>query len=244
VKRPFVAIIALGLLGSSCVFRDSRSGPADELTELASRVEKATYAAVYRFAFVKQFAPGQTIRMEITQQPPVTVRRIDTTTKPEEGKALTVTAWFIKRADGNYVCNEFPEAGIRCQKDPISTATFGSAKLDVFFDAPREARAFTQVRKAARRDRFRGHIGTCYEAIPTVPSPEPASPAPTPERFRYELCYADDGILLQGRRTTLDEGDAAERSESFVELISLSRVVEPGELKLPGDITDVGDLPR
>jgi hypothetical protein len=242
--RRLVAVVAFVLLVPSCVFRDSRSGPADELTELASRVDKATYAAVYRFAFVKQFAPGQTIRMEITQQPPVTVRRVDTTTKPAEGKALTVTSWFIHRADGDYVCNEFPEAGIRCQKDPISTSTFGSSKLDVFFDGPRKARAFTEVRKAARRDRFRGNVGTCYEAIPTVVSPAPASPAPSPERFRYELCYADDGILLQGRRTTLDEGAAGEQSESFVELISLSRVVDPSELKLPGTVTQVGDLPR
>lgn len=233
-----------GILLSSCVLGNSPQGPANEITELADKVEEATYAAVYRFGFTRQLAPGISHQLEIVQQPPAIVRKVETTTTPEEGKPVTNTAWYIKNADGDFVCTSYEEIGIRCQKDPIALATFGSAKYDIFFDRPREPNAFSSVRKAPRPVRIQGQQGTCFEAIPVTATPVPASPQPTPERFRFELCYAEDGILLRGRRTTLDEGGPSDNSESFVEAVSLSRVVEPDELRLPGDLVDPGDLLR
>jgi hypothetical protein len=243
VRRLLVVPLAFLLLATSCVFGGSKSGAADELEALAARVETATYAAVYRFAFTRQFAPGITTRMEITQDPPVTVRKVDTTTKPATGKAVTLTTWYIHNAGGNYVCNRYAQVGTRCSKTALARTSFGSEKLDVFFDAPRTAGSFGSVRKGSRPERIQGHQGTCFEAVPAAPSPEAASSEPTDERFRFELCYSEDGILLRGKRTTLDDSGAAANAESFVEIISLSRVVEPRELRLPGEIVEPGDLP-
>jgi hypothetical protein len=64
----------------------------------------------------------------------------------------------------------------------------------------------------------------------------------TPERFRYELCYADDGILLRGRRTVLEDVESGGQREVLVEAVSISRVVQPGELRLPGPLVDPQDL--
>lgn len=233
-----------GLLASSCVFGGSPSGGADELTTLASKVETATYAAVYRFAFTRQFAPGVTTRMEVTQQPPVTVRKVETTTKPADGKPVTITVWYVHNEDGDFVCPKFDGADVRCQKNPIARSSFGSEKLDIFFDTPRREGAFASVRKASTKERIQGQQATCFEAVPAPPSPEPASPEPTDERFRYELCYAEDGILLRGKRTTLDRSGSAANAESFVEALEVSRVVEPRELRLPGPVVDPEDLPE
>jgi hypothetical protein len=76
-----------------------------------------------------------------------------------------------------------------------------------------------------------------------APSPDAGSAEPTDERFRYELCYAEDGILLRGKRTTLANEGSAANAESFVEVLSISRVVEPRELRLPGEVVDPADLP-
>lgn len=244
MRRALPIVIALGVLSSSCFFRSSPTDAREEITEIANSVQEATYAAVYRFAFMRQFPPGQSTKIEVVQEPPVFVRKVTTSTRPEEGKPVSVTAWFIRNEDGEFVCDEYEKVGVRCQKDPIASATFGTASIDMFFDLPREQRAFSSVRKEPRPVRIQGQQGMCFEAVPKASSPPPSSPQPTPERFRFELCYADDGILLRGRRTTLDENGAADRSESFVEVQSISRVVEPAELRLPGPVVSAADLPR
>ena len=241
--RPRFVPLVFVVLATSCIFGGSPSRAADELRELASKVETATYAAVYRFAFTRQFAPGITTRMEVTQQPPVTVRKVDTTTKPAEGKTITITSWFIHNADGDFVCNSYTQVGVRCSKTALARTSFGSEKLDLFFDTPRHEDSFVSVRKGSRSERIKGQQATCFEAVPAPPSPEAASPEPTDERFRYELCYASDGILLRGKRTTLDDSGTTANAESFVEIVSLSRVVEPRELRLPGEVVEPGDLP-
>ena len=243
MKRISAAALLLALLGVSCIFGSSPSEGTDELTTLASKVDTATYAAVYRFAFTRQFAPGVTTRMEVTQQPPVTVRKVETTTKPADGKAVTITVWYVHNADGDFVCPKNDAGTILCQKNPIARSSFGSEKLDVFFDTPRTKDAFASVRKASTKERIQGQQATCFEAVPAPPSPEPPSPEPTDERFRYELCYAEDGILLRGKRTTLDDSGSAANAESFVEALSVSRVVEARELRLPGPVVDPEDAP-
>jgi hypothetical protein len=239
LRKLALLSLVLAVFASSCAFGDSPKGAADELAALAAKADEATYAAVYRFSFVQQFAPGQTTKLEIVQQPPTFVRRVETTTQPETGKPVSLSAWYIRNAEGAFACSEFADLGVRCQVKPIDAATFGSAKLNVYFDTPREPSAFSSVRKAARPVRIAGQQGTCYEAVPVSASPSPGSPEPSPDRFRYELCYAEDGILLRGKRTTLDDGDEA---ESFVQVTSVSRVVEPRELRLPGPVVDPGEL--
>lgn len=234
-------LCALFIVGSGCVLRSSPRGGADELTELASKASEATYAAVYRFNFTRQPAPGVSTRLEIVQEPPSSVRKVESTTKREDGKPVSLAHWFVHNEKGDFACNEFEQTEVRCTRNPVARTTFASAKLDVFFDTPREQGAFASVRKAARTVRIRGHQGTCFEAVPAPPSPVPPSPEAL-DRFRYELCYGEDGVLLRGRRTTLDEGGSADNAESFVEVASLSRVVEPRELRLPGPVVEPGDL--
>jgi hypothetical protein len=242
MRLRFVPLV-FAVVATSCVFGGSPSGGGTELRELASKVDTATYAAVYRFAFTRQFAPGITTRIEITQDPPATVRKVDTTTKPAAGKAVSLTTWYVHNEQGDYVCNRYAEVGIRCSKTALARTSFGSEKLDLFFDTPRQEDSFASVRKASRTERIKGQQATCFETVPAPPSPEAVSPEPTDERFRYELCYAEDGILLRGKRTTLDDSGAAANAESFVEIISLSRVVDPRELRLPGEVVAPDDLP-
>lgn len=252
MKRHLAAATALLVVSTGCFLRDSPQGPARELADLARKGSEATYAAVYRFNFTRQPAPGVSTRLEIVQQPPVTLRKVESKTKKADGKTVGLAYWFVRNTDGDFACNEFPKTGVRCQADPVIRTTFASAKLDVFFDTPRDDGAFSQVAKAARRVRISGHQGTCFEAVPAAlpgptaregASPDAATASPAAaDRFRYELCYAEDGILLRGRRTTLDEGGAADNAESFVEIASLSRVVEPRELRLPGAVVDPEDL--
>lgn len=248
MKRVVPAFPVLGLLlvlfASSCVFGNSPKGARDELTHLANKVETASYAAVYRFAFTRQNPPGQTTRIEITQQPPVTVRKIEESTRSADNKPVTLKVWYLHNAQGDFACNEYPSIGVRCQKNPLARTTAGSEKLDVFFDTPREENRFADVRKITRPVRIQGQRGTCFEAVPLTASPEPTSSVPTVERYRYELCYGDDGILLSGKRTTLDDTGGAESAESFVEAVSISHVVDPVELRLPGKIVSADDLPK
>lgn len=253
MRRVASVALVLAFAAMSCVFGDSPRGAADEMAALASKVETATYAAVYRFNFVRQPAPGISTHLEIVQQPPVQVRKVRSETKREDGETVDLTYWLVANADGDFVCNGFEDVGVRCTPNPVAQTVFGSAKLDPFFDAPLEPSAFSSVRKESRQRRISGEPATCFEAVPApdptaTPAPSPVgdgTPAPTTvvptERFRYELCYAVDGILLLGRRTSLDEAEAS-NAESFVELSSLSRVVEPGDLRMPGPIADPDDL--
>jgi hypothetical protein len=241
--RRLISAVACMLALSACSLGGSSGGGADELLALAKKVDTATYAASYRFAFTRQFAPGITTRIEITQDPPANVRKKETTTKDSAGKSVTLVSWYAHNADGDFVCNRYGDAGVKCTKTALARTSFGTESLDVFFDTPREEGAFSSVRKASRTERIKGQQATCFEAVPVAPSPEAASAEPTDERFRYEFCYAEDGILLRGKRTTLDDTGSAANAESFVEVLSVSRVVEPRELRLPGEVVDPADLP-
>jgi hypothetical protein len=245
MKRASLLLLA-PLLLSSCMFIKGSSGKggAEELTAIAGKVKETTYAAGYKFGFTGPLAPAVRTRMEIVQDPPNSLRRLDTTTPVKEGKPATVTSWYVHNMKGNFACDDYAQRGVRCIADPVANGTFGTQNLDQFFDTPREANAFASVRKSGRPIRIHGERATCFEAVPAAPSPVPVtSPQPqiTPERFRYELCYADDGILLRGRRTILEEGGTGER-EAVVEVTSISRVVEAQELKLPGPVANPEDL--
>jgi hypothetical protein len=234
------------LVSSSCIFNNSPQGAGDELSQLSSVAGDATYAAIYRFTVTGQLAGAVTTRMEIVQDPPVSLRKLDTTTKPETGEPITLTSWFVHNADGDFACTSYPDVGVKCLADPIASGTFGNAQLDAFFDTPQEEGAFSSIRKSARPVRVQGEEGQCFEAVPTGDG-STTSPQATvaTERFRFELCYAEDGILLRGRRTNLAETDSGgSATESLVELVSLSRVVEPRELRLPGQVVQPDDVRR
>jgi hypothetical protein len=200
MRRAAVGVM-VAVLASSCFGGSTSGGGAEELAEIATRVTDATYAAIYRYSISGPLAPGVRTRLEIVQQPPVFVRKLDHATADRSGKVITVRSWQVRNANGNYLCTDYPNVGTRCVQNPIARGTFGSAQIDDFFDSPREATAFASVRKAPGTVRIRGEQGTCFEAVPMTPTPAPVSspqPVVTPERFRYELCYAEDGILLRG----------------------------------------------
>ncbi len=232
---------------SSCIFDNSPQGGAEELSQLSSKAADATYAAIYRFTVTGQLAGAVTTRMEIVQDPPVSLRKLDTTTQPETGEPITLTSWFVRNADGDFACTTYPDVGVKCLADPVASGTFGNAQLDAFFDAPLDATAFTSVRKSGRPIRIEGEQGQCFEAVPAGEDEGTAAPQATAatERFRFELCYAEDGILLRGRRTNLADTDrGGSTTEGLVEIVSLSRVVEPSELRLPGQVVQPGDVRR
>jgi hypothetical protein len=242
-----VMVLVLSLVFSSCIFgNSSQEGAAAELSKLSSASTDATYAAIYRFTVTGQLAGAVTTRMEIVQSPPVSLRKLDTTTKPESGDPVTLSSWFVRNADGDFACTTYPDVGVKCLADPVASGTFGNAQLDAFFDTPREEGAFSSVRETSRPVRVQGEEGQCFEAVPSG-STSTTSPQATvaTQRFRFELCYTEDGILLRGRRTNLSDTDSGgSATESLVELVSLSRVVEPRELRLPGQVVQPDDVRR
>lgn len=235
------------LVASACLFRSSPEGAAGELNELANAGAETTYAATYRFLITGPLAEGRTTRMELVQDPPTSIRKLEVFTNNAEGEPIATRSWQARNEDGNFVCSEFGEMGIRCQSNPLASGTFGNAQLDEFFDSPRRTDAYESVAKASRTVRVAGQVGTCFEAVPVPPSPPPVTspqPAFVPERFRVELCYSDDGILLRGRKTIQGEvpENIEDRRETVVEAVSVSRVVPRQELRLPGPMATTGEL--
>lgn len=244
MKRVVGAALAL-LLASSCIFGGSEQDAAEELADLAAGVTETEFAAIYRYQLTGPLAPSLRTRLEIVQSPPTSLRKYETATPDESGKLVSLRSWQVHNAQGDYACTDYENLGVRCVANPIASGTFGQTQIDEFFDAPRQDEAFSSVRKSTRRFRILGEQGTCFEAVPVTPTEPPvASPQPvvTPERFRYELCFAEDGILLRGRRTILEDVESGPQREVVVEAVSISRVVEPDELTLPGPVVKAEDI--
>jgi len=245
MRRLLVAALVTLTLGTSCIFGDSPQGASEELADLAAGVTKTEYAAIYRYQLTGPLAPSLRTRLEIIQKPPVSVRKYETSTPDESGKLVSLRSWQVHNAQGDYACTDYEKLGVRCVANPIASGTFGQAQIDEFFDTPRTDEAFSSVRKSTRRFRILGEQGTCFEAVPAAPTEPPiTSPQPViiPERFRYELCFAEDGILLRGRRTILEDVEGGRQREVLVEAVSISRVVEPDELRLPGPVATAEDV--
>jgi hypothetical protein len=239
-------VVALGcvfLASSACIFKSSPANGG--LKEFATRADKLGYIAIYNFGITGQLAGGVSTRLEIAQNPPASLRRLDTTTRPSSGKLITISSWFVSNASGHYACAQYGGA-TRCTPDPLAAGSFGDAQVDGFFDLPREEGSFQSVHKSTRPVRIKGEKGTCFEAVPQEPT---ASPSRTPEatlpaeRFHYELCYSDDGILLRGRRTNLSEVESGGTPHDYVlEVVSITRVVQPADVRLPGPVVHPEDL--
>lgn len=244
MKRLLGAALTLAL-ACSCIFGSSTKDAAEELADLAENITETEFAAIYRYQLTGPLAPSLRTRLEIVQSPPTSLRKYETATPDAAGKLVSLRSWQIHNAQGDYACTDYENLGVRCVSNPIASGTFGQAQIDEFFDTPRREEAFSSVRKSTRRFRILGEQGTCFEAVPVTPTEPPiASPQPvvTPERFRYELCFAEDGILLRGRRTILEDVESGPQREVVVEAVSISRVVEPDELKLPGPVVKAEDI--
>ena len=240
-------VAALGfvlLVFSSCFLKGSPSATGN-LTQFATRADKLTYEAIYTFGVTGQLAGGVSARLEVAQSPPSVLRRLDTTSKPSSGNPITISSWFVSNADGHFACAQY--GGVtRCSQDNVASTAFGDAQIDGFFDLPRQGDAFASVRKQTAPVRIHGEKGTCFEAAPATPSEPPVhSPQPTPpaDRYDYLLCYSDDGILLRGRRTNLADLEAGNQGNAYVlDVVSISRVVQPADLHLPGPLVHPEDL--
>lgn len=243
MKRIALALACFVLLGS-CVFKSS-SGESGNLTSFATRADKVAYEAIYNFAISGQLAGGVSARATIVQDPPAQLRRLDTTTRPSTGSPITVSSWFVTDASGRYACANYGGA-TRCTTDDLDSTVFGDARLDIFFDAPRHPDAFASVRKATRPVRIAGEKGTCFEASPAEPSPSPSrSPQVTvpADQYRYDLCYSDDGILLRGRRTDLTAEQSGGQAQTYLlDVVSITRVVQPADVRLPGPVVSPDQL--
>ncbi len=242
MKRVVTAAIAFLLLGA-CIFK---SGPTSgDLSEFATRSDKLTYLAIYNFGITGQLAGGVSTRIVVAQDPPSSLRRLDVTTRSANSKAKTVSSWFVSNPSGNYACAEYGGA-VKCTPDSIAAGGFGDAQVDGFFQLPRKADGFESVHKSTRPVRIKGEKGTCFEGVPVTPTPSPSrsvQPTIPSERYHYELCYSDDGILLRGRRTNLSQAEAGGPAQDYVlEVASINRVVQPADVRLPGPVVTPEDL--
>jgi hypothetical protein len=242
-----LALVALLALTASCsLFQSSEEGAADDLNEFANAGSEAAFVVSYQFRISGPLAEGRTTRIQIVQKPPISIRKIEIVTNDSKGKPTTTRSWLARTEKGNYSCTDYT-VGVRCLSDPLASGTFGNAVLDEFFDTPRKDAVYSSVVKTPRSVRIAGEVGTCFEAVPVAPTAPPiTSPQPkfTPERFRFDLCYSDDGILLRGRRTIQGEvpENVDERKEATVEALTVSRVVQDQELRLPGPVAGSQDV--
>jgi len=243
MKRVIALAVALTAL-SSCFFKNT-PGASGSLQTFATRADKLAYEAIYNFGITGQLAGGVSTRLEIAQSPPAVLRRLDTTSRPSLGSPITISSWFVSNASGHYACAQYGGA-TRCTPDNVASSTFGDAQVDGFFDLARQPDGFDSVRRETSPVRIQGERGTCFEGAPVTPSASPVRNAQAtlpPERFHYELCYSDDGILLRGRRTNLAEVEAGGTSQDYVlEVVSITRVVQPADVQLPGPLVNPEDL--
>ncbi len=235
--------IAFVFVCSACIFKNA--SPSGGLSEFANKTGKLSYLAIYNFGVTGQLAGGVSTRLEVAQNTTSSLRRLDTTTRPANGKPITITSWFASNPSGHFACAQYGGA-TKCTADPVAAGSFGDAQVDGFFDLPKDTESFDSVHKSTRPVRIRGEKGTCFEAVPVTPSDEPArtvQPTLPTERFHYEFCYADDGILLRGRRTNLSEVEAGGQTHDLVlEVVSINRVVQPSDVRLPGPVVHPEDL--
>jgi hypothetical protein len=239
--------LALALASGGCIFGDEAGDASGELRELATQSLAATYRATYRFDVTGPLAPAVTTVLKIAQAPPRSVRQLRTTTPGADGKPVTVEQWQAQGPGGTYSCTRYDDIGVRCLKNPLLSATFGSVRVDEFFDLPRGEGAFTSVKHVGGSPRIAGIKAECFTGVPQPPTAPPVrSPQPrfTPERFSFELCYTPDGVLLRGRKTitgpvpTNVEG----RRSMSVEALTVSSNVKPADTRLPGPVVRPEDV--
>lgn len=241
MRRPLALFIGSILLAGACTLGNDERDAAEELTEIATSADGMGYKATYRFGISGELAPAVETVMEIVQEPPQSLRRIQATTLDADGGRVTVSQWLIDREEGSFACADYAD-GVKCVSRPAPTGVFGYAQVDEMLRAVRDPENFRAVERTDRV-RIAGEEGTCFMAAPQPATPAPVrSPQPrfTPTVYRFEFCYTPDGILLRARRRIV--GDVPEdlrgRTEATLEATAVSRSVGPEDLRMPGPVDD------
>ena len=227
---PLVVVALLAVRCASCIFGGSSA--AAPTSSPSSR--RRWRGDVRRGLPVRVHAAVRARHHDATGDHPgssrVTSARSTRRRRLRDGKPIDDHVLARPQREGEFACNSTTDVGIRCTKTALARTSFGTAKLDVFFDTPREEGAFASVRKAATPERIAGQQGTCFEAVPAPPSPGgPASAAADADR-----AFPLRALLRRGRDPAARQadhpgrcGDGRRTRESFVEVASVSRVVEP-----------------
>ncbi len=241
MRRMLGILVGLAVLAGACTIGEEEGEASEELTEIATSADGMGYKATYRFGLSGELAPAVETVMEVVQQPPQSVRRIDAATLDADGERITVSQWLVDLDDGSFACADYDD-GVRCVPRPAPTGVFGYAQVDEMLRAVRDPENFRAVERTDRV-RIAGEEGTCFMAAPQPATPAPIrSPQPRfiPTTYRFEFCYTTDGILLRARRRIVGDvpDDLLGRTEATLEATSVSREVGPEDLRLPGPVDE------
>lgn len=264
MRRPLAAVLSLALVGSACIFGGDDegadgepTGPAARLGELATAADDLAYEAIYRYALSGPLAEGISYELRIAQDPPTSLRMVESTTSTAEGGEQTVRQWLVQRSERSYACARYT-AGVRCVPTERPVGLFDLAQVDEVFEMARNPREFDEVEELDDAT-IAGEQGECFGASTETGAPTPeGTPRPrfTPTRFVFELCYTTDGVLLRARRTITggvdedsEETDVPEdlqsegRVEALLEATAVTREVSGTDVELPGPVVeDPSDL--
>lgn len=259
MRRLAVALLAFLLAGSACIFGgdDAEDGEVSDgatarLAELATAADDLAYEAAYRYVLTGPLAEGISYELRIAQNPPVSLRMVESTTSTPEGGEQTVRQWLVQRSDVNYACSRY-SVGVRCVRTGSPVGLFDLRQVDEIFAKARTPGGFDEVEELPS-ETIAGERGECFRAVPEAATPPPErTPQPrfTPTRFVIEICYSSDGVLLRARRTitggvnedseeTAVPEDLTEegRTEALLEATEVSREVSSSDVELPGPVVD------
>lgn len=234
-----LAGVLLAILVACSRGGDDDSGPELSLVKLVQSSDSLSYKATYTYTLLGPLEHAVETTMTRVKRPPDDVRRIEVTTHTKSGEPITVVSWMARKGDRVYSCAQYPE--VRC-KPTQASGVFGFAQIDQVFSAARTRGGFATVKNGAAKV-IAGEQATCYEAESRAPgsrTPEPeVTPRYDPNRFRIEICYTHDGILLRiHQRAVGPVPTGSTRLESVFEAIAITRSVRPDDVALPAAVGD------
>jgi hypothetical protein len=220
------------------------SGPARELRATSSLAARKTYKVDYRYTISGSLQAAADTTIRVVQRPPDRLRRIETTTKDPRGNERTVASWSIRRRADFFTCASYGD-DVNCLPSPGPSGAFGYSQLDEVAELLADPRSFASVARVSDAT-IVGERASCFQATPHTQSPPPAtSPQPrfVPTRFRFELCFARDGILVKiVRRITGPIPTGVQGTEIVLQATSVSRSVRASDVALPGPVRNPRDL--
>ena len=253
MSRRATVFLVLALLAGACrgdgpLTERRRQGPAERLTELATKGDAVTYKATYRYE-VTPLKESQETRVIIVSRPPDSLRHTDVVTRARGGQEVSVPQWLFQKNGEFFTC--FKVGTVQCRVNTTPASRFGHNDLDDFYELVRKPDSFQTVREIERAE-IAGESARCFRATPPHPAAPSATPTPaasgsprsalsarTADAFEFELCYAADGLLLRGRRTLLGplRTGSSGRPTANLEAVSVTRKVSDDDLKLPAPVT-------
>lgn len=250
MRRAILVVAAVLAVGASCSSGKSASkedlgtGPEKELVTLAREGDAANVKVVYTYSISGPLAGSVKTTITVVQRPPDVLRKIETTTRTPADKEVTVGRWSIRKGKDFYNCTTYGQE-VSCIPSTEPPVTYGYQQLDEAAELVRSAGGFTTVRKTGTQ-MIAGEKATCFDARPRPATPPPVtSPQPrfTPTKFRFELCYASDGVLLKLKRSVAEPVPSGSTgTESTLEATSVTRKVSRSELELPGPVRSPQEL--